>query len=252
MSRTLGGKPCARCGEPKPPGRAKYCSDECLQASQRERDQARQQARMQKCRICGGEKELGVRGGKYCAECRRLVADASQQMEQERERRRRLKDLEGRLASPRGVRRRSDAPDGQKWCARCQEFRPLSSFPNRKKGGKAAAYCRSCQRSYNREKRLKHIYGLTWDEYELMLACQEDACFICGRRPRKAALAVDHDHKTGEVRGLLCKVCNHRLLGAAQESIEILQRAIDYLKNPPAREVFGDMKFVPGFDGDPL
>lgn len=246
MPRKLGGKPCQRCGEPKPPGRARYCSDDCLNAVAKEREEARAQSRLQSCKACGGPKELGTRGGKYCEECRRLMADAAKQMEHERNRRKVLKSRQEKLESEQGLRRCSEAPDGTKWCARCQEFRPITSFPRRDKGGKPASYCRPCQRSYNRERNLKNKFGLSWDEYELMLACQDDRCYLCGRMPRKAALAVDHNHKTGEIRGLLCRVCNHRMLGSAQESPEILRKAADYLEEPPAREVFGERKYVPG------
>ena len=51
-------------------------------------------------------------------------------------------------------------------------------------------------------------------------------------------LAVDHDHATGVVRGCLCKFDN-RLLGFARDDPEFFQRAIDYLKNPPAVAVIG-------------
>jgi Recombination endonuclease VII len=80
-------------------------------------------------------------------------------------------------------------------------------------------------------------YGITGEQYDALLEAQGGRCAICGNRPRKQRLAVDHDHATGEVRGLLCKRCNHNLLGAAHENTAILQRAIDYLQNPPARSV---------------
>lgn len=48
-------------------------------------------------------------------------------------------------------------------------------------------------------------------------------------------LAVDHDHRTGEPRGLLCKRCNHDLLGSGHDDIKFLYRAIAYLLFPPAK-----------------
>lgn len=250
MPRQLGGKPCQRCGEPKPPGRARYCGDGCAGAAFQERQAARAKTRMAKCQGCGGDKEPGVRGGRFCAECRRLQADTTGQLEYERNRRKVQAERAAKIASEKGLRRHNDPPDGHKWCARCQEFRPLTSFPKRDKAGKPAAYCRPCQRSYNRERSLQRSFGLTWDEYELMLACQEDRCYLCRRLPRKTALAVDHNHKTGEIRGLLCRVCNHRMLGAAKEDPALLRKAADYLEDPPAKEVFGVRKYVPGFSED--
>ena len=49
-------------------------------------------------------------------------------------------------------------------------------------------------------------------------------------------LAVDHDHTTNAVRGLLCSKCNHELLGAAHDSLELLERAVAYLKGEHAPE----------------
>ena len=84
-------------------------------------------------------------------------------------------------------------------------------------------------------------YGITGEEYELLLAAQGGVCYICRARPVSKRLAVDHDHDLGftreAVRGLLCRRCNHRLLGSAHDETTILKRAIDYLDNPPARKV---------------
>lgn len=57
----------------------------------------------------------------------------------------------------------------------------------------------------------------------------ERACAICGKPPGKLALAVDHCHVTGIVRGLLCTCCNHGL-GMFSDCPERLSRAIEYLR----------------------
>ena len=62
-----------------------------------------------------------------------------------------------------------------------------------------------------REKNLKQRYGITLEQYEQLLVKQEGVCSICHRVPRTKPLAVDHDHKTGTVRGLLCLWCNRAL-----------------------------------------
>ena len=76
-------------------------------------------------------------------------------------------------------------------------------------------------------------YGITGVQYDQLLAFQDGKCAICLGTPRQKRLAVDHDHVTGAVRGGLCRRCNNRLLGSAHDDVEILQRAIDYLNDPP-------------------
>ncbi len=86
-----------------------------------------------------------------------------------------------------------------------------------------------------KNKKLQRIYGVTLDQYNDQLQSQGGVCAICGkpetnkdRNGKTKTLAVDHDHKTGENRMLLCT--NHNLLlGHADDSIEILESAITYL-----------------------
>jgi hypothetical protein len=61
-----------------------------------------------------------------------------------------------------------------------------------------------------------------------MLKVQNNSCLICGKKETKRRLSVDHNHKTGKVRGLLCSHCNH-ILGLSYDNIKILQSAINYL-----------------------
>jgi len=70
--------------------------------------------------------------------------------------------------------------------------------------------------------------GVTPDEYERLLAAQGGGCAICGNPPKTRRLDVDHDHRTGEIRGLLCWTCNHKLLGK-YATVEKLARAARYL-----------------------
>jgi hypothetical protein len=83
--------------------------------------------------------------------------------------------------------------------------------------------------------RVQQTYGLEPGEYDLLCAFQSGTCAIC-RRARCVGvsgkhLAVDHSHVTGVPRGLLCTFCNKDLLG--RYDIAALQRAIDYLIDPP-------------------
>ncbi len=81
--------------------------------------------------------------------------------------------------------------------------------------------------------RVKHYnlakFGLTLDEYNNVLENQDGLCAICRKTEKEnKSLAVDHNHSTGQVRGLLCSNCN-RGLGLFQENIERLANAIRYI-----------------------
>lgn len=91
------------------------------------------------------------------------------------------------------------------------------------------------EKNSKRKYRLRHTYGLSTLEYDLMLKDQKGVCLICkeieyggNQHESNKNLAVDHCHKTGKVRGLLCTNCNSAL-GKFKEDIEVMKRAIDYL-----------------------
>ena len=71
-------------------------------------------------------------------------------------------------------------------------------------------------------------FGLSLEKYDEMLASQGGRCAICRRKPRKISLHVDHDPKSGEVRGLLCFSCN-QALGSLQDDPYIDSSAATYL-----------------------
>lgn len=75
-------------------------------------------------------------------------------------------------------------------------------------------------------------YGISPEILEQMIAEQDNRCAICCNPQIASAsrLAIDHDHKTDEVRGLLCNPCN-TLLGMANDNVEVLEAAIAYLKS---------------------
>jgi hypothetical protein len=82
------------------------------------------------------------------------------------------------------------------------------------------------------EWRLQVKYGITKEHYFKMLTEQEGKCKICGTSTggnRFGKMAIDHCHKTGKVRGLLCIGCNNGL-GCFKDDITRLKKAIDYLK----------------------
>ena len=83
----------------------------------------------------------------------------------------------------------------------------------------------------DREYTLRRYWGMTTDEFEKLMIKHNRKCGICGKKERSSAkkpLVIDHDHKTGAIRGLLCDNCN-RGIGLLQDSKKLLQNAIAYL-----------------------
>lgn len=78
------------------------------------------------------------------------------------------------------------------------------------------------------EKHRRVTYGMSAGEYDRLLAAQDGACAICNKPPAGRRLEVDHDHRTLEIRGLLCRGCNV-MVGLADDDIEVLDTAIAYL-----------------------
>ena len=120
------------------------------------------------------------------------------------------------------------APAGTSFCAACQSFRDLVDFP------KNGTTCRACGSAKAHEAMVAKTYGITGDDYEALLKRQGGKCAICRARPKSKRLAVDHNHATGAVRGLLCSRCNHDLLGSAWDSMAIAVALWHYLNTPPA------------------
>lgn len=122
----------------------------------------------------------------------------------------------------------AQAPAHTTWCAGCQSFRDLEDF------GKGATQCRACSSAKSHETMIAKTYGITGDDYATLFAAQGGRCAICRARPKSKRLAVDHDHKTGAVRGLLCSRCNHDLMGSAWDSLALVVALWHYLNTPPA------------------
>lgn len=73
---------------------------------------------------------------------------------------------------------------------------------------------------------LKYKYGITLEFVNKLKVKQNNKCKLCEKETK---LLVDHCHTTGKIRGLLCNKCNVAL-GSFKDNIEVLQKAIDYLK----------------------
>lgn len=80
-----------------------------------------------------------------------------------------------------------------------------------------------------RDKYLVKTYGITLAQYTELLKAQKNKCAICRKHnDEKRNLAVDHNHKTGEIRGLLCFYCNHRRVGRLTDP-DLVRKTADYL-----------------------
>lgn len=109
--------------------------------------------------------------------------------------------------------------------------------------------CATCLRGLKKaQKRAAHgrwilkTYGLTLEQYEALYEAQGGVCWICRRATgRTRRLAVDHDHKTGYVRGLLCKPCNS-VLAHIRDDYDTAWRISSYLFDPPAFHEIGKVK----------
>ena len=130
-----------------------------------------------------------------------------------------------------------------KQCNKCKEDKPLTQFRTYRKN-KLRATCKACESkrqserykeqggSVQREYHLQNKYGLSLHEYDQKLASQGGLCAVCltdnpGSRGR---FCVDHNHQTGEVRGLLCATCNQGI-GLLQDNPATLTRAATYLED---------------------
>ena len=108
-----------------------------------------------------------------------------------------------------------------KKCCRCKLTKNLKEFYKANGSQGRSGYCKECEKA----KRYEYKYGITVEELSRLEQKQGGMCAICGR---KSALVVDHDHKTGVVRGLLCNECN-MALGLLGDDAWTLHSAADYL-----------------------
>lgn len=105
-------------------------------------------------------------------------------------------------------------------------------------------WCRLCRKEWERspdqkikqianqrKSQLKKLYGLTLEQYNQLFQDQNGKCAICQvhQTDVKRTFNVDHNHKTGKIRGLLCSLCNSGM-GGLQDDIVLLEAAINYLR----------------------
>ena len=142
-------------------------------------------------------------------------------------------------------------PARKKSCNKCGTEKYVSEFSPHS-GGEFGRHgtCKACRREQASERyrtnpepqwaaNQRYIlkrFGWTVADYTALHDLQAGKCALCSRVPVGRRLHLDHDHETNEVRGILCAGCNVAL-GNLGDSIEGLERAIAYLKSPPARLV---------------
>lgn len=119
-------------------------------------------------------------------------------------------------------------PAGTRWCSECQQCIPLEYVTGTR--------CKAHASRAAHASRIKAVYDLSEEDYQALLAYQGGRCYVCRQLPQARRLAVDHDHRTNAVRGLLCANdewgCNvslRRLLN----SLEMAQRALEYVTLSP-------------------
>lgn len=136
-------------------------------------------------------------------------------------------------------------------CTTCREAKPPTEFYVKRRRGRVELNyeCKTCCRTRlkackdnpNRPSRSAPAWRrrITPARYAALLASQGNRCAICRGTPEDTGHAywhLDHCHATGEVRGILCSLCNCAL-GGLRDSPALLRAAVDYLEAPPARQV---------------
>ena len=144
--------------------------------------------------------------------------------------------------------RQKRMPSETKFCPKCKEIHPIARFYFNERLQRYDSWCRTChsaqsriarRTNYTRERgrmeNLKYNYGITVQQYEEMFVAQGGVCLVCGQpetvlnghTKEVQSLHVDHCHKTGRVRGLLCQACN-TAFGAMKEDPERIRLLLAY------------------------
>ncbi len=136
-----------------------------------------------------------------------------------------------------------------KVCGSCLQEKPIEDFWKRNSGrqkGQCRHDCKECSVKYttewarenkdriaisSRKANLKRNFGITEEQYNVLLKQQNYRCAICDKHQDefKKRLAVDHNHFTKEIRGLLCSYCNHNLVARHRDG-SLLRKMADYVE----------------------
>ena len=145
--------------------------------------------------------------------------------------------MSAKLGSIKPNKRKSPNQNGEWLCSACGEWKLPSEY-NKNKSQKSGLHysCRSCAKKHVRKYNLPSKYGITLEKYDSLLAEQLSKCAICekqlvdGSDNYDKRPVIDHNHKTGEVRGILCKSCN-RALGLLGDNPDTMFRGFTYLQD---------------------
>lgn len=120
-----------------------------------------------------------------------------------------------------------NVPEGHKHCLGCDEVKPWTEWhKNASASDGLSTRCKACRAVAGRKRHLKRHYGLTEAERDAVVASQRGLCVIC---LSASAVHVDHCHKTGSVRGVLCFNCNSAI-GKLGDDPDAVRRAAAYLE----------------------
>lgn len=124
-------------------------------------------------------------------------------------------------------------------CSKCRVEKDITEFTkNKAKSGGHSYECKSCRKEYRKTHKelgirhtFKYRYGINIEQKHEIIKRQKKKCAIC-LRPldlnKPIRVHMDHNHKTGNIRGVLCPKCNY-FLAYIRENIGFLERATDYL-----------------------
>jgi Recombination endonuclease VII len=115
--------------------------------------------------------------------------------------------------------------------AGCGRTKSIEEFYKKRSGSDGfATYCGPYDIQKTGRSRRKRKYGMAAAEFDDLLLSQHGKCAIC-KRPSytKKGLVVDHCHRTGAIRGILCSRCNSAL-GLFDDDPALLERALEYLR----------------------
>lgn len=155
-----------------------------------------------------------------------------------------------------------------KYCSNCKETKNLSLFTKKRNASGVQSHCKRCRADKEQERRkdpeyqarikqykllnkratknaaLKRLFGITIDIYEEMHKNQNGLCVIC-KKPEVSfkikSLSVDHCHKTGFVRGLLCTNCNQGI-GHFFDNVDLMNNAIKYIKQSEVDQSLAEVR----------
>ena len=138
--------------------------------------------------------------------------------------------------SERGILATIKAEDNYRNSEKCKITRAIYKKSDKRKATRKRALHSPAGVLNTKKVKLRRRYGVTLEEIELKKKAQNNVCYICGNSEYRInintgkirELSVDHNHKTGQVRDMLCSICN-LTIGYAKESSDRLRKCADYL-----------------------